>query len=72
MKRPAVPVDVFRSRRILVRNGQKNLLSREFAKEGGGLPSVMPAKAGIQDHLIFLDSGSRLLAKAGITLACPE
>jgi hypothetical protein len=31
----------------------------EFAKEAGGLPNVIPAKAGMQKHLIFVDSGSR-------------
>jgi hypothetical protein len=36
-------------------------MSQKFAKEVGGLPTVMPAKAGIQKHLIFLDSGSRQL-----------
>ena len=34
-------------------------LPQKFAKEIGGLPTIMPAKAGIQKHLIFLDSGSR-------------
>jgi len=29
--------------------------------------ALMPAKAGIQKHLIFLDSGSRQLSPA-----CPE
>jgi hypothetical protein len=38
-----------------------------------GRPSVViPVKAGIQISLNFLDSGSRFLAKAGITPACPE
>jgi hypothetical protein len=32
----------------------------------------MLAKAGIQKSLKFLDSGSRFLAKAGITPGCPE
>jgi hypothetical protein len=36
-------------------------MSQKFAKEVGGLSTVMPAKAGIQKHLIFLDSGSRQL-----------
>jgi hypothetical protein len=33
---------------------------------------VMPAQAGIQTPFRHLDSGSRLLAKAGIAPACPE
>ena len=36
-----------------------SVLSQKFGKEAGGLPTVMPAKAGIQKQLIFLDSGSR-------------
>jgi hypothetical protein len=48
------------------------VLPQEFAKLVRVFPSVMPAKAGIQKHLISLDSGSRFLAKAGITPACPE
>jgi hypothetical protein len=32
----------------------------------------MPVKTGIQKSFKFLDSASRLLAKAGITPACPE
>ena len=35
-----------------------SVLSRKFAKEILASPYVMPAKAGIQKHLIFLDSGS--------------
>jgi hypothetical protein len=35
-------------------------------------PAVLPAKAGIQKPFIFQDSGSRFLAKAGITPARPE
>jgi hypothetical protein len=35
------------------------ILSQRLAKEVGGLATVMPAKAGIQKHLIILDSGSR-------------
>jgi len=47
-------------------------VSQKFAKEVGGLITVIPAEAGIQKPSIFLDSGSRFLAKAGITPACPE
>ena len=36
-----------------------SVLSQKFAKEVGRLLTVMPAKAGIQKHLIILDSGSR-------------
>jgi hypothetical protein len=36
-----------------------SVLSQKFAKEVGGLPTVMPAKAGIQWLLKLLDSGSR-------------
>jgi hypothetical protein len=39
--------------------GQTSVLCQKFAKEVGGLSSVMPAQAGIQTHSIFLDSGSR-------------
>jgi len=34
--------------------------------------TVIPAEAGIQNSSNFLDCGSRFLAKAGITPACPE
>jgi hypothetical protein len=34
-------------------------LGRKFVSKVGGLPAVMPAKAGIQVLLYFLDSGSR-------------
>ena len=43
----------------LPESSHSNVLSQKFAKEVGDLPIVMPAKAGIQKHLIFLDSGSR-------------
>jgi hypothetical protein len=36
----------------------------KFVKEVEGLPTVMPAKAGIQKSLKFLDSGSRWLSPA--------
>jgi len=36
-----------------------DVLTQKFAKEVRGLLTVMPAKAGIQTQLIFLDSGSR-------------
>ncbi len=36
-----------------------SVLCQKFAKEVGGLSIVMLAKAGIQKHSIFLDSGSR-------------
>jgi hypothetical protein len=59
---------------------QCSVLSRKFAKEVDGVSTVMPAlrlgsgqaPAGIQTPLIVLDSGSRFLAKAGITPARPE
>ena len=43
-------------------NFETSVVPQKFTKEAGGLPTVMPAKAGIQNiqkHLIFLDSGSR-------------
>jgi hypothetical protein len=49
-----------------------SVLSQKFAKEVGSLITVIPAKAGIQISLNFLDSGSRFLANAGITPARPE
>ena len=45
----------FKSFKFLV----PGVLSQKFAKEVGGLPTVMPAKAGIQWLLKLLDSGSR-------------
>jgi len=36
-----------------------SVLELKFAKEVGGLLTVMPAKAGIQKPSMFLDSGSR-------------
>jgi hypothetical protein len=48
------------------------VLSQKFVEELRDRVAVIPAKAGIQKSLKFLDSGSRLLAKAGIPAACPE
>jgi hypothetical protein len=39
-------------------------VSQKFAREFGALPTVMPAKAGIQKDFIFLDSGSCQLSPA--------
>jgi hypothetical protein len=36
-----------------------SVLAQKFAKEVGGVSSVMLAKVGIQKQSIFLDSGSR-------------
>ena len=58
----AVELDTERDVKLWTRllgSGKASVLSQKLAKEVGGIPTVMPAKAGIQKHLIILDSGSR-------------
>jgi hypothetical protein len=45
---------------------------QKFIEKVMGASFVIPVKTGIQKSFKFLDFGSRFLAKAGITPACPE
>jgi hypothetical protein len=49
-----------------------SLVTQKFPNKKSKPRGVIAAKAAIQIYLNFLDSGSRFLAKAGITPACPE
>ena len=52
-------VPPFRQSRCVYGDRLASVLSQKFAKQVGCLPALMPAKTGIQNYLIFLDSGSR-------------